>query len=163
MSVVVVGTRLAVASLAGGGSEAGVINLVTRRGEGLGGTISLATSEVYGWHDDEGPIDLAEFVPRARRLSQEVQAARTVADVARLVHNDLEECVVARRPEVGALRDRLLAEGALAAAMTGSGAAVFGLFRDADAASRARAALAPTRAWHVTDLQPAEVRSDGRA
>jgi 4-diphosphocytidyl-2-C-methyl-D-erythritol kinase len=125
--------------------------------------ISLATSDVYGWHDDEGPVDLAAFVPRGRRLSQQAQAARTVADVARLVHNDLEECVVARRPEVGALRDRLVAEGALAAAMTGSGAAVFGLFRDADTASRARAALAPARAWHVTDLQPAAVRSNRHA
>ena len=42
--------------------------------------------------------------------------------------------------------------------MTGSGAAVFGLFADAEAAAGARAALAPTRAWYVTDLQPAEPR-----
>ncbi len=57
------------------------------------------------------------------------------------------------------LRDRLSGEGALAAAMTGSGAAVFGLFADEEAASRARAALAPSRAWCVSDLQPAAPRS----
>ncbi|HET6496878.1 MAG TPA: 4-(cytidine 5'-diphospho)-2-C-methyl-D-erythritol kinase [Thermoleophilia bacterium] len=116
--------------------------------------LALATREVYGWHDEDTADPAAAFVPRARRLSQQIQAAQTTAAVAALVHNDLEPCVVARRPQVGVLRDRLLAEGALAAAMTGSGAAVFGLFPDAHCASRARAALAPTRAWHVTDLQP---------
>ena len=115
--------------------------------------LALATREVYGWYDED-TADLAAFVPRARLLSQRAQAARTTAAVAALIHNDLEPGVVARRPQVGVLRDRLLAEGALAAAMTGSGAAVFGLFADAHGASRARAALAPIRAWHVTDLQP---------
>jgi 4-diphosphocytidyl-2C-methyl-D-erythritol kinase len=42
--------------------------------------------------------------------------------------------------------------------MTGSGAAVFGLFANEEAASRARAALAPSRAWCVSDLQPAAPR-----
>ncbi len=115
---------------------------------------ALATGEVYAWHDADGAADLAAFVPRVRELSRRVQSARTVAAIAGLVANDLEDCVVARRPEVGALRDRLRAEGALAAGMTGSGAATFGLFADAESASRARAALAPARAWHVTDLQP---------
>lgn len=115
--------------------------------------LALATREVYGWYD-EATADLTAFVPRARLLSRCARAARTTAAVAALIHNDLEACVAARCPQVGALRDRLLAEGALAAAMTGSGAAVFGLFADAHGASRARAALAPTRAWHVTDLQP---------
>ena len=115
--------------------------------------LALATREVYGWYD-EAATDLAAFVPRARVLSQRAQAAGTTAAVAALIHNDLEAAVMARCPQVGALRDRLLAQGALAAAMTGSGAAVFGLFGDAHGASRARAALAPTRAWHVTDLQP---------
>lgn len=122
--------------------------------------LALATAEVYGWHDEDAPADLAGFVARSRRLSQQTQAARTAADIARLVHNDLEASVVARRPQVGALRDRLLAEGALAAALTGSGAAVFGVFADGEAAARARRALAPARAWHVTDLQPLAVQSE---
>jgi len=81
-----------------------------------------------------------------------------VDDVAALVHNDLEASVTAREPAVAELRDRLSAAGALVAAMTGSGAAVFGLFANAEAASRARAALAPSRAWCVSDLQPAAPR-----
>ena len=117
--------------------------------------LGLSTAAVYSWRDEDAETTLKEFAPRARALSARVQAAQTVEDVAALVHNDLEASVTARQPAVAQLRDRLSAEGALAAAMTGSGAAVFGLFADEEAASRARAALAPSRAWCVSDLQPA--------
>ena len=39
--------------------------------------------------------------------------------------------------------------------MTGSGAACFGVFASEAAALTAREAVAPVRAWYVTDLQPA--------
>ena len=117
--------------------------------------LALSTAAVYRWRDEDAETAITGFAPRAVGLANSVQAAAAVADVAALVHNDLEASVVTRRPEVGALRDRLLAAGALTAAMTGSGAAVFGLFTTADEARKAREALAPTRAWHVTDLQPA--------
>lgn len=114
----------------------------------------LSTPLVYGWRDEDAEVTLREWGPVVRGLSGRVAAARTVDDVAALVYNDLEESVIARRPEVGEVRDRLLAAGALAAAMTGSGAAVFGIFPKEEQAVKARAALAPTRAWYVTDLQP---------
>jgi 4-diphosphocytidyl-2-C-methyl-D-erythritol kinase len=117
--------------------------------------LALSTAAVYRWRDEDVVATIREFVPQARALSARVQAAHTVDDVVALMHNDLEASVTARRPAVAELRDRLSAEGALAAAMTGSGAAVFGLFADEEAASRARAALAPFRAWCVSDLQPA--------
>ena len=120
--------------------------------------LGLSTAAVYRWRDDDAETTLKEFAPQARVLSARAQAAQTVEDVAALVHNDLEASVTARRPAVAELRDRLSAEGALAAAMTGSGAAVFGLFASEEAASRARAALAPSRAWCVSDLQPAAPR-----
>jgi 4-diphosphocytidyl-2-C-methyl-D-erythritol kinase len=120
--------------------------------------LGLSTAAVYGWRDEDAETTLKEFAPQARALSARVNAAQTVEDVAALVHNDLEASVTARQPTVAELRDRLSAEGALAAAMTGSGAAVFGLFADEEAASRARAALAPSRAWCVSDLQPAAPR-----
>ncbi len=62
--------------------------------------------------------------------------------------------MVARHPEIGELVVRLRAAGAFAAAMSGSGSSVFGLFASAASAQRALAALAPTRAVYVTDLQP---------
>jgi len=118
----------------------------------------LSTAAVYRWRDEDAETTLKKFAPQARAFSARVQAARTVEDIAALVHNDLEASVTARRPAVAALRDRLSAAGALAAAMTGSGAAVFGLFANEEAASKARAALAPSRAWCVSDLQPAAPR-----
>ncbi|MCX6362682.1 MAG: 4-(cytidine 5'-diphospho)-2-C-methyl-D-erythritol kinase [Actinobacteria bacterium] len=120
--------------------------------------LALSTAAVYRWRDEDVETTIKGFVPQARALSARVQAAQTVEDIAVLVRNDLEASVTVRRPEVAELRDRLSAAGALAAAMTGSGAAVFGLFAHEEAASRARAALAPSRAWCVSDLQPAAPR-----
>jgi 4-diphosphocytidyl-2-C-methyl-D-erythritol kinase len=120
--------------------------------------VTLSTRTVYGWRDEDLTVGLKEWAPLARGLVARIQAAMTAADVAELVRNDLEASVVRRRPEVAELLARLRAQGALAAAMTGSGSAVFGLFADEAAASRARAALAPARAWYVTDLQPASLQ-----
>lgn len=120
--------------------------------------LGLSTAAVYRWRDEDVETTRKEFVPQARALSAAVQTALAVEDVVALVHNDLEASVTARKPAVAELRDRLSAEGALTAAMTGSGAAVFGLFANEEAASRARAALAPSRPWCVSDLQPAAAR-----
>jgi 4-diphosphocytidyl-2-C-methyl-D-erythritol kinase len=116
---------------------------------------ALSTRTVYGWRDEDATVELKEWAPLARVLSSRIKAAKTVADVAALVHNDLEASVVKRRPAVAELLGRMRAAGPLVAAMTGSGTAVFGLFADEAAASAARGRLAPARAWYVTDLQPA--------
>ena len=50
-------------------------------------------------------------------------------------------------PPVAALRARLLASGALAACMSGSGSAVFGLFAGEDAAREAGERLRGGAAW----------------
>jgi 4-diphosphocytidyl-2-C-methyl-D-erythritol kinase len=55
--------------------------------------------------------------------------------------NDFEPAVFERHPELAALKQRLLQAGASPAMMTGSGSALFGLFRDAGGVSRALAAL----------------------
>ena len=44
--------------------------------------------------------------------------------------NDFEESVVALHPEIGAIKEQLYDMGATYAAMTGSGSALFGLFRE---------------------------------
>lgn len=59
-----------------------------------------------------------------------------------VVWNDLERPVGRRHPEIGQLRDLLTGRGALAAAMTGSGSAVFGLFGTQAMARRAAVAVA---------------------
>ena len=62
--------------------------------------------------------------------------------------NDLEEPVSNRHPEIGEMVRRLRAAGAVRAGMTGSGSAVFGLFRSATAAERARRAVR-RRGWRT--------------
>jgi len=120
--------------------------------------LGLSTAAVYRWRDEDAEVAVGDFVPRVRALSRAVQSAESLTDLTALVANDLEPSVVARRPKVGELIDRLRGAGALAAAMTGSGAAVFGVFAGEAAALAARRALAPARAWYVTDLQPAAPR-----
>ena len=120
--------------------------------------LGLSTAAVYRWRDEDAEVAVGDFVPRVRALSRAVQSAESLTDLTALVANDLEPSVVARRPRVGELIDRLRGAGALAAAMTGSGAAVFGVFAGEAAALAARRALAPARAWYVTDLQPAAPR-----
>jgi len=120
----------------------------------------LATPDVYGWRDDDTDVGLREFAGRVDRLRLGLESARCPDDVVKLVENDLEAHVVARHPVVGAVRDDLLSEGALAAAMSGSGSAVFGLFADDDRAATAAAALraSPTcpglQVIVAGDLQP---------
>jgi len=104
----------------------------------------LPTADVYGWRDAETVVGLPEFAARAARLRAQLQAMRRPADLAGLIENDLQPHVVARHPVVGELIGRLREHGALAAAMSGSGSSVFGLFAGSDAAADAAAAL---RAW----------------
>ncbi len=54
-----------------------------------------------------------------------------------ILQNDLERAVLPAHPEIGRLVRRLRAAGAAAAAMTGSGSAVFGIFAGRKGASRA--------------------------
>jgi len=55
--------------------------------------------------------------------------------------NSFERVVFATRPELRRLKETLYAAGAAAAAMSGSGSAIFGLYRDYDKAFGASAAL----------------------
>jgi 4-diphosphocytidyl-2-C-methyl-D-erythritol kinase len=78
----------------------------------------VSTKEAFGWFD-ESRSDVA----RGFRPSELV--------------NDLEAPVVARHPEVGRIISALRRAGAVQAAMSGSGSAVFGLFSAKTAAIRA--------------------------
>jgi 4-diphosphocytidyl-2-C-methyl-D-erythritol kinase len=55
--------------------------------------------------------------------------------------NDFEPVVFERHPRLARLKKRLERAGAVSAMMTGSGSAVFGLYRTAEEASRAMASL----------------------
>ncbi len=62
-------------------------------------------------------------------------------DVIPLMENDFEEALTPEHPVLGAIKCELLSAGAEAALLSGSGATVFGIFRDDAAAMRAMASV----------------------
>jgi 4-diphosphocytidyl-2-C-methyl-D-erythritol kinase len=90
----------------------------------------VSTAEAYAWYDEDRAAGLRETrefqllpVPWPTRAAQMI--------------NDLEPPVMRRHQEIGTLKQQLRDLGATAAAMSGSGSAVFGLFRSRTAAERA--------------------------
>ena len=78
---------------------------------------------------------MARFEPKLRGAAPE----RVEAWIG--VGNELEPYARALCPAIGEIRERLLEAGATAAAMSGSGSAVFGVFRDRTALGRAVRAM----------------------
>lgn len=79
--------------------------------------IAVSTAEAYaGVVPHIPPIGLAE------RLTADISQWRG------LITNDFERHIFAARPELPAIKDKLYASGAVYAAMSGSGSAIYGLF-----------------------------------
>ncbi len=70
-----------------------------------------------------------------------VPTLRTFSEVAAIVRNDFEAAWSASFPEIGGIRRELASAGAVAAGLSGSGSAVFGLFTSEGAAREARGKL----------------------
>ena len=90
----------------------------------------VSTAEAYAWYDEDRAAGLRE--PREPQMLPVPWPTRAAQMI-----NDLEPPVVRRHPEIGAIKAALRDAGAAAAAMSGSGSAVFGLFRTQAAAARA--------------------------
>lgn len=69
-----------------------------------------------------------------------VVAGRITSEI---LQNDLADTAIARFPEIALLRSALIEEGADCASMTGSGGAVFGLYKDRAATEKAVSELRP--------------------
>jgi 4-diphosphocytidyl-2-C-methyl-D-erythritol kinase len=89
----------------------------------------VSTSEAYSWYDEDRTAGLKE--PREIQVLPVPWPTRAAQMI-----NDLEPPVVRRHPEIGALKTALRDAGAVASAMSGSGSAVFGLFRSRAAAAK---------------------------
>lgn len=63
--------------------------------------------------------------------------------------NDFERAVLPAYPEIARARERLAGEGARPSMLSGSGASVFGVFADEEAARRAAASLGDEPGWRV--------------
>jgi 4-diphosphocytidyl-2-C-methyl-D-erythritol kinase len=123
----------------------------------------ISTAEAYAWYDEDRTAGLRE--PREPQMLPVPWPTRAAQMI-----NDLEPPVVRRHPEIGTLKTVLREAGAVAAAMSGSGSAVFGLFRTQSAALRAlkpvtragaRARLTRTlsRAEHERRARPVATKS----
>lgn len=80
-------------------------------------------------------------------ISFSLLAAGKIHELPLSARNQLEEGVLAAHPEVAQLKSRLMELGARCAAMSGSGATVFGIFDNSEQIERARAALAQSGIW----------------
>lgn len=90
----------------------------------------ISTAEAYAWYDDDRTAGVKE--PRELQILPVPWPSRAAQMI-----NDLEVPVAHRHPEIGTLKAALREAGAVAAVMSGSGSAVFGLFRSRPAAVRA--------------------------
>jgi 4-diphosphocytidyl-2-C-methyl-D-erythritol kinase len=91
-------------------------------------SFGVATADAYRWHDEMGGQPSAGEPAAAR---SEVDLGWPSGPVALI--NDLEAPVSVRHPEIPAMIQACLREGAIGAGMTGSGSVVFGLFPEAAA------------------------------
>ena len=116
----------------------------------------VSTGEAYAWYDEDRAAGLRETrelqmlpVPWPTRAAQMI--------------NDLEPPVVRRHPEIAGLKAALREAGAVAAAMSGSGSAVFGLFRSRAAGRALRQAAVAGRRQGApdADADPRRARAAG--
>ena len=118
----------------------------------------VSTAEAYAWYDE----DRAAGIRESREL--QILPVPWPTRAAQMI-NDLEPPVVRRHPEIAGLKLALKDAGAVAAAMSGSGSAVFGLFRGRAAAARVLRPLSRggTRALLTRTLTRGEHERRGRA
>ena len=81
----------------------------------------VSTSEAYGWYDAERELSRAPREPQYVPGPWPSRAAQMI--------NDLEAPIAAHHPEIDHMKAALKRTGAVAAAMSGSGSTVFGLFQ----------------------------------
>lgn len=89
-----------------------------------------------------GAIDQADIIvrPDTQGMLQALEQG-DLAGIAHRLSNVFTPVVAKDHPEIGEIRDVMLASGALGAEMTGSGPTVFGIFRDQEQAAQCHTRL----------------------
>ena len=111
----------------------------------------VSTAEAYSWYDEDRTAGLKE--PRELQVLPVPWPSRAAQMV-----NDLEPPVMRRHPEIVDIKAALKNGGAVASSMSGSGSAVFGLFRTRAAAAKMIGPLA--RGGAKTRLTKTLTRAD---
>ena len=105
---------------------------------GIGNIFTPISLELIGWHIVLVKPDIyvstreayAGVEPQRPTLPLTEIVKRPVEEWQQLMKNDFERSVFARYPVIAAIKDQLLDLGATYAAMSGSGSALYGLFRE---------------------------------
>ncbi len=118
-------------------------------------SFGIFTADAYRWLDEDRVAGLPAL---ATDRSREVHVGWETDPL--VLVNDLEAPVVRRHPEVLEAIESCYREGAMVAAMTGSGSAVFGLFNEAVAPRAARNLQRPD--WWVSLTRTLNRREAGR-
>ena len=106
--------------------------------EGIGEKLVPISLDLSGWHigvvRPDIPIPTKEAFSRIHPHYPELNCREVVMQPVETWHNtlvnDFEESVFALYPEIGAIKEQLYKMGATYAAMSGSGSALFGLFKE---------------------------------
>jgi 4-diphosphocytidyl-2-C-methyl-D-erythritol kinase len=101
----------------------------------------VSTSEAYAWYDAERELGRGAPVREAQHVP-----GPWPSRAAQMI-NDLEAPIARHHPEIDQMKAALRRSGAAAAAMSGSGSAVFGLFQKRSEAVHATDLL--RRSWRV--------------
>ncbi len=108
--------------------------------------VGYATPEMFRRFDRLPPMPAAmQGAPVSYETIADVIRSGSLSEIGRLVENDLERA--APDDSVAMLKSKIYAGGAVAAAMTGSGSAVFGLFETVERAKSCLEGLTPFVNW----------------
>lgn len=100
-------------------------------------TFGISTAEAYGWYDEERAAGYRPGAPsEAAPREFQVLPVPWPSRAAQMI-NDLEGPVARRHPEIAQVKLQLRQAGAVGASMSGSGSAIYGLFRTRGAAASA--------------------------
>ena len=103
--------------------------------------LSVATRAVYQ--------NLNLRLTNCQKQLTKARLKKEAFDPARHLCNDLEMVTLTLHPELASIKRLLVRHGAVGALMSGSGASVFGLFQDADAARTAAASMPQEPGWRL--------------
>lgn len=113
-------------------------------------SFGVSTPQAFSWWDEDAE----------RRAASKPAGTGSSGGGPLAVFNDLEAPVVRRHPQLAEIRECLVGAGALAAAMTGSGSTMFGLFAREAEAKAAGATLRDPR-WRIVLTRTATRRDAG--
>jgi 4-diphosphocytidyl-2-C-methyl-D-erythritol kinase len=100
--------------------------------------VSIATAEAYAWVDEA-----RQTAGRRGAVALDLAALSTWGDIGRMAGNDFESAVFGRHPPIRAAFEALAGTRPLVCRMTGSGSALFAVYRSARDREDARMMLGP--------------------